>query len=98
MLVGLIKVCAELADLHVGQCKKWVWDWTRSVAPKQTQMAGQKEEDNCKKGKMAEEKKPGYGLVKWQNCFNQMVKLKRQNLRGKPKEKKIERKNLSNIN
>ena len=52
-------------------------------------MAGQKEEDNCKKGKMAEEKKPGYGLVKWQNCFNQMVKLKRQNLRGKPKEKKL---------
>ena len=52
-------------------------------------MAGQKEGDNCKKGKMAEEKKPGYGLVKWQNCLNQMVKLKRQNLRGKPKEKKL---------
>ena len=25
----------QFADLHVGQCDEWVWDWNRSVAPKQ---------------------------------------------------------------
>ena len=43
MFVGLTMVHvgrfdAWLADLHVGQCEKWVWDWNRSVAPKHSRL------------------------------------------------------------